>query len=406
MKRILVIFHPFKTLFPYLEKEGEELFAPHHYWFFDKLRDEGYEVDVVSSNDETWINHLGDALRINRLQQQLDALKLAKNYDAVFVPYMEYSFILALLKQLGLFKKPLIGLSHFVYHYEKGGFLKKLYYNAVRYVYFKGIDRILFYSQSMLDKTDENKIKGNYGLLDNFGVDFDFFDAFIQAQTEKPSGNYIFSTGGAKRDFDTLIQAFQGLDSTLRITSTGGDLQSQLKVDIPSNVSIDNSLPFGYSSTGLIRQEYYHAKAVAVPLQRVDDYLFGTWGLTVVVEGMSMGKPIISTYNPTYPFNLEKEKAGIYVDFDDVNGWREAIRYLLDHPEEAIEMGERGRHLTRTRYNYQKFSQGLIQEMNQLLQFSPQIAKLNRKPVEKGTLRKVTEHLLTLNFQSYLDYFS
>ncbi len=384
MKKILVLFHPLKEAFQYIEREGDEQFAPHHFWLYDKLVAHGYQVDFVESSSETLLNRLGNIVRLHFLQQQVDALKVANDYDLVFVPYMEYSFFLSFSKLMKRLKKPIVGLAHQPYTHERRNPIKRIYYDAVRYVYFKGMDSILYYSQAVLEKSNQNWIKGKTKFVDNFGIDYDFFDTYLSNQKCPPSNNYIFSTGGAQRDFDALVQAFDGIDFDLKITTVGGDLSKHLTCEVPPNVYIDNSLPFGLGSTGKIRKEYYNALAIAVPLKEVDNYKFGTWGITVVLEGMAMGKPILSTYNEAYPFDIEKEKIGFCVDYGDVLGWKQAIKYLLDHPEEVHEMGERAKYLSRTKYNYSLFSNNVIADINRILNVGQKpAASVSEKLVKK-----------------------
>lgn len=364
MKKILFLFHPLKEAFQYLEKEGNAQYPPHHMWIFDKLEENGYQVDFVRSDDQTWINKFGNKLRLNFLQQQIDTLKVAKDYDLVFLPYVDFSFFLSICKLLNIFQKPIVGLAHRPYYQERKNPIKRTYYNLVRYVYFKGLDSILFYSKPILDKSNLGKVKGNCKYIENYGIDFDFIDSYAKSQTSPPQNNYIFSTGGSQRDYDTLITAFHELDFDLKITTVGGDLSTHMSCELSPNVHIDNSLSFGLGSPGLIRKEYYNALAVAVPLKKVDDYKFGTWGITVILEGMAMGKPVLSTYNDAYPFDIEKEKVGFYVDYGDVKGWRDAVKYLIDNPGEVFEMGERARYLSKTKYNYAKFAQNVISEID------------------------------------------
>ncbi len=114
-----------------------------------------------------------------------------------------------------------------------------------------------------------------------------------------------------------------------------------------------------------MRKEYYNSLAVAIPLSKTGRY----WpvGITVIMEALAMAKPIISTVNPIYPFNLEKEKVGFYVDYYDVEGWKQAINYVIDNPGEMKEMGERGRYLCEKRFNYNLFSEDVIRNLKQML---------------------------------------
>ena len=86
---------------------------------------------------------------------------------------------------------------------------------------------------------------------------------------------------------------------------------------------------------------------VVIPIEQ--NSLFYCVGLTSVVEAMAMAKPIISTRNPYYPIDIEKEGIGFYVDNED--GWVKAIEFISTHPKEASEMGKRARILAEEKYN-------------------------------------------------------
>jgi len=185
--------------------------------------------------------------------------------------------------------------------------------------------------------------------------------------------DFIYSTGGTGRDFTTLIEAFRQLDFNLKITTKRDE---GLNENIPENVIIDNSVKPGLHSVGLIRKEYYNSLAVAISLRKTGQL----WpvGITVIMEALAMAKPIISTKNDMYPFDLEKEKIGFYVDYKDVNGWRDCVNYMKNNPDEAREMGERGKYLCEHKYNYNLFSDGVVNHITNYL--NPQEKGITNNP--------------------------
>ena len=86
-----------------------------------------------------------------------------------------------------------------------------------------------------------------------------------------------------------------------------------------------------------------------------------TVGLTTVVEAMALGLPILCTRNPQMPMDLEAEGCGIYLEPYDTEGWERAIRYIYDHPEEAKEMGRKGRLLAEKYYNVEQCGREVAQ---------------------------------------------
>lgn len=73
---------------------------------------------------------------------------------------------------------------------------------------------------------------------------------------------------------------------------------------------------------------------------------------TKIGEYLSMGLPVIMNASP---FNLkfvERWHCGICVNPENVEEIASGIRYLLDHPEEARQMGENGRRAVKEEFNW------------------------------------------------------
>jgi glycosyltransferase involved in cell wall biosynthesis len=90
-------------------------------------------------------------------------------------------------------------------------------------------------------------------------------------------------------------------------------------------------------------------------------------GLTVVFESMAMGKPIITTKNEFYSLDVEESGVGLNVDFNDKDGWINAINYMIENPELAASMGIKGKALCKEQYNYDLFCAELIQNIENII---------------------------------------
>jgi glycosyltransferase involved in cell wall biosynthesis len=82
---------------------------------------------------------------------------------------------------------------------------------------------------------------------------------------------------------------------------------------------------------------------------------------------MAMGKAVIMTRNQQIDIDIEKEGIGIFVEPGDVEGWKQAIFYLLEHPQETEEMGNRARSLCENRYNLDEFSSKLSEVLKSVI---------------------------------------
>ena len=60
----------------------------------------------------------------------------------------------------------------------------------------------------------------------------------------------------------------------------------------------------------------------------------------------------------------------ITVEYGDVQGWTDAIRYIADHPEEARRMGNNARKLAEERFNLEIFSREIAESLQEISNFS------------------------------------
>ena len=78
----------------------------------------------------------------------------------------------------------------------------------------------------------------------------------------------------------------------------------------------------------------------------------GTLGNTKIYEEMMAGLPVICTDFVLWREFVDRYHCGICVDPENVDEIAAAICYLLDHPEEARQMGENGRRAIEEEFNW------------------------------------------------------
>ncbi len=352
----IIRFYSLDEIMDFIEKGGE--YPLHHVWCYDQLKENGIITESIEYNNKSRWNRIGAKMQIFNLQQQINLFRRSKEFDLIYAPFVADVFLLAILKRLGIFKKPILALGLDTHIPYKNHPIKKLRQKLIRSVYKNGIDSLLFFNESIYKTSREYGPLSKNDSFAEWGVDLDFFSNYIDRQTQPPTLDFIYSTGGTGRDFKTLIKAFNDIEFDLKITTKRDE---GLNNNITPNIIIDNSVKPGLHSVGLIRKEYYNSLAVAISLQKTGQL----WpvGITVIMEALAMAKPIISTVNDMYPFDLEKEKIGFYVDYYDVEGWKDRVNYLIDNPDIAKEMGERGRYLCEKKYNYKLFSREVVNQV-------------------------------------------
>lgn len=70
-------------------------------------------------------------------------------------------------------------------------------------------------------------------------------------------------------------------------------------------------------------------------------------------EYMACGTPVVASHFPYWRDIVENVNCGLLVDPQDPGEIAEALKWLLDHPDEAAEMGRRGREAVVRKYNWE-----------------------------------------------------
>lgn len=85
-------------------------------------------------------------------------------------------------------------------------------------------------------------------------------------------------------------------------------------------------------------------------------------------EYMSGGIPVVSANLPRYSEIINKHECGLLVDPENVDEVVEAIQWILKHPEEAEQMGHRGKEAVFKHYNWENEEQILYSLYDRLLE--------------------------------------
>ncbi len=88
---------------------------------------------------------------------------------------------------------------------------------------------------------------------------------------------------------------------------------------------------------------------------------------TKVYEYMSLGLPVVLTRSPYNERVMAQYRFGVCVDPENVEETAGAISYLLDHPEEARQMGENGRRAVREAFSWQTEERKLLEFYQEIL---------------------------------------
>ena len=85
---------------------------------------------------------------------------------------------------------------------------------------------------------------------------------------------------------------------------------------------------------------------------------------------MLVGLPVIVSKFPLYKEIVNKDKCGLTVDPSNPEEIAKAVAYLIEHPDEAREMGENGARAVREKYNWENESKKLLGIYEEVLENS------------------------------------
>ncbi len=273
-----------------------------------------------------------------------------QHYDAVYAVTHTGLELLIFLRALGLYKKPIV-----IWHHSAVIIPKGIIRRLGSAFFYKGIDKMFFFSDILLEESlRTGKVKAENTSVIHWGADLKFYD---QLRATRQTRSYFISTGRENRDFITLIRAFSQLTEPCDIYTTRfGGRVSDYELLVQKEIGVlKANIHFNIVDSTHLEMAEKTNNAFAVLICCLNFPY--TVGLTSLVEALALGLPIIVTDNPTFPFDVEKEKVGIKVAYGDINGWVEAIQYLSSHPEEAKRLGENGRQLAERTYNLERFTE-------------------------------------------------
>ena len=283
--------------------------------------------------------------------------RLIKNKsDIIVIPYVYEGplSLLAILKEFKLIRASIIAISHKSFKREPS-YIKRILYKWL----YRSFDKILFHSPLNMQESQKLHWVDPYKMeIIHWGVDIDFYKKIYS----KEATGFV-STGRENRDFKTLIAAFSKTNYPLSIYTNDVNYENNytfLKQYIDKYPNIQISLVDNIKETALTAMKLV-ASSFCVVIPVYSDSIYYCVGHTSIVEALALGKPIIATRNPYHPIDIEKEGVGILVEPEDISSWDEAITYLVQHEDQALQMGKKAKELAEKVYNIEHFSEELYE---------------------------------------------
>ena len=163
-------------------------------------------------------------------------------------------------------------------------------------------------------------------------------DRFFTPQDAPPNERPLVLTVGKdlSRDYATVARAVDGLDADVAVVTMPRNLEG---VRLPTNVRVLQNVP-----SVELRDLSARADVVLVA-QRRDEYAYGSegGGLTTLLEGMSMRRPVVATERAIFRDYVDDGVDGLVVPAEDPAAMRAALERVLGDPELAARLGAAGR---------------------------------------------------------------
>lgn len=277
------------------------------------------------------------------LRTQLSVLMQQHRFDVVYSACQSETWLLARLRTLGLFRKPIVA----VIHHPISGRLR----GGSRFV--RGHDRLLFLSRLACEHARQTwpDAQPRMETVD-WGVDLDFYDR--QPRWDHGLGQgYFVSAGKANRDHQLLADCAKHGQHPTVIVCSAQTRPHDADASFVKVVSDQSGHALNY---GQLTSVYRDARAVVIPMQHVE----GLAGLTSLLDAMACGKPVIMTRNASVDIDIEAHGFGIWIDAQDGRSLTDAMNRLAQDDELVRVMGLKARAFAQSAYRYEAFASKVL----------------------------------------------
>mgnify|MGYP000847076083 CR=1 FL=1 len=191
----------------------------------------------------------------------------------------------------------------------------------------------------------------NVVVVQNFPIQDDPADTEVPWKTRSDTVAYVGAISvlrGVKEMVNAVGLASEGIDVTLALA--GNFSPQSLKKEIEYLDGWKHTQYLGYLPHENVTQLLCGIKAGLVLFHPEPNHIFSQ--PNKLFEYMSAGIPVIASHFPYWRRIIEGSRCGICVDPLNTQEIAVAIRWILEHPEEAELMGKNGRREVQERYNW------------------------------------------------------
>lgn len=318
------------------------------YWFF-RYFPEGSDihVDVIDIRSFPWL----ERFEKNRIRfyiwQTLKVMPRLKDYDLVLSHGMQSGIVLCLFRRIfgkGRYKHVVFDIGAFNSARESGWSLKLMQFAS------KSIDGVIYHTESQKDYY----AKCHPWLVPKsrfipFGTDTEFFAPEEKEQNyEEQSNSYILCAGYHKRDWDTLLAAYEQLMENKAEDMTVG--MGQVRLRLIGNRSIKTEAEgvevLDPVSVTELKTQIQNALFCVLPLRQFNY----SYGQMTLLQQMAMGKAVIAADVSSIQAYIGEENLLLYAP-ENTEELTACMRELLLNADKREQMGRRARACVLDTYN-------------------------------------------------------
>lgn len=316
------------------------------YWFFRYFKEQP-EVDVVDISSFPWLERLEKNKIRFYIWQTLRVLPRLNQYDMILSHGMQSGVVLSLWRRLfkGKAKHIVFDIGSFNSAAESGFALKLMQFAS------KSIDGLIYHTSSQREyyKRFFSWLVKKSSFV-RFGADLEFFDSAVQDNADKEP--YLLCVGYSKRDWHTLVSAYQRLETDVKLRFVGH------VEDSFQNIPGVEQLPF-VPVTELM-DHIRGAQFCVLPLESFNY----SYGQMTLLQQMAMGKCVIAARVPSLVDYVEDGVTALLYEPKDAEDLAEKMRAALDNPEKCREIADNAQLWLREKCNEQIMAQEIETVIN------------------------------------------
>lgn len=337
------------------------------YWFFRWFRREVH-VDVVDIRSCTWLENVEKNKLRFYIWQTLRIIPRMHHYDIIISHGAQSGIVLSLWRRLfrGKEKHLLFDIGAFNSAAESGAALKLMQKAS------KSLDGVIYHTSGQIDYykkcfpwlVDKSKFI-------RFGTDSIYFSRENRNKEE----NYILCVGYQKRDWNTLISAYdlmvkelerQGNESEipeLRLIGKSEIVAMRDDGRRNENRGCGRISAYGFMPLEELISNIQNCMFAVLPLENCN-YSFGQMTL---LQQMALGKPVIAARVPSMIDYIEEGKTALCYTAGDAADLCEKMLHLYCSGESRKQIGELAALYVKNQYNEQTMARQIEDYIEQIL---------------------------------------